>query len=377
LVGDHVSALPEESMKNCSVDYVITGGDYDFALTKLCKALEEDRQISCGGIWYRENGKIKNSGRSEEVQNLDELPFIDRELTQWDLYGEAYLYKPCTYIMSGRGCGRVGGVGVCKFCSWQHNLWSCGARLRSPGNFADEIERLVERYNVKEIFDDNESGAVWNKKWLKKFHIEMRDRGLIGRVILSTNSRADCLDNETCELLKKSGFRLLKVGLESGNNETLKRILKKESIEHIMGGVKTAKDHGLIVMLTVMTGYPWETESDVKRTYEVVKELMLYKTRFGDSLQASVVVPYPGTPLYREAMKNNWFSINPKDYEKFDMSQSVLKAQVDAYMWCDKLWSIHKDPKFMFNSLITMRSTHDLKLAHKGFRSVMAHTNDF
>ena len=32
LVGDHVTALPKESMENSKVDYVITGGDYDWAL---------------------------------------------------------------------------------------------------------------------------------------------------------------------------------------------------------------------------------------------------------------------------------------------------------------------------------------------------------
>ena len=32
LVGDHVTALPKESMENSKVDYVITGGDYDCLL---------------------------------------------------------------------------------------------------------------------------------------------------------------------------------------------------------------------------------------------------------------------------------------------------------------------------------------------------------
>jgi radical SAM superfamily enzyme YgiQ (UPF0313 family) len=377
LVGDHVSALPEESLINSSVDFVIVGGDYDHTLLKLCQSLKEERETDGGGIWYKKNDKIKNTGLPEEIENLDYLPFIDRELTRWQIYGEAYLYKPCTYIMSGRGCGRVDGVGVCKFCSWQHNLWNCRARLRSPANLADEIELLVDRYNIKEVFDDNESGAVWNRKWLEEFHQQMKDRGLIGQVILSTNSRADSLDNETCQLLKKTGFRLLKVGLESGNDETLKKINKNELIYQIKKGVKTAKDYGLIVMLTVMTGYPWETEEDVKRTYEVAKELMLYKTKFGDSLQSSVVVPYPGTPLYKIAVKNGWFSIDPMDHEKFDMSQPVLKTEIDPFKWCDKIWGIHKEPSFLLKSMVSMRSHRDLKLAYTGLKSVIAHSKDF
>lgn len=377
LVGDHVSALPEETMRYSSTDYVITGGDHDIGLLSLCRHLSEGVPL-CGGIWYRENGQIKNTGEPFLVPDLDELPFIDRELTGWENYGEAYLYKPCSYIMSGRGCGGgPRGVGTCGFCVWQHNFWNCRARLRSPQNVAEEIEQLVNRYRVKEIFDDNEGGAIWNKTWLKQFHSEMDKRGLLGKVMLSTNARADILDAETCKLLKDTGFRLLKVGLESGNNKTLQKLNKKETVEDIKAGVKNAKDSGLIVMLTIMVGYPWETPDDAEKTYQAARELMLYKTKFGDALQASVIVPYPGTPLYDEAIKNGWFITDPHDYEKLDMSQPVLKTHPMPLEWCDRMWGIHKEPAFMAKSMLTLRSLNDLKLAYTGYKSVSGHKEDF
>ncbi len=36
VVGDHVTAFPEETMQNCPADYVLTGGNYDFLLLNLC-----------------------------------------------------------------------------------------------------------------------------------------------------------------------------------------------------------------------------------------------------------------------------------------------------------------------------------------------------
>ncbi|HID26439.1 MAG TPA: radical SAM protein [Methanosarcinales archaeon] len=376
LVGDHVSALPEESFIQSSVDYVLTGGDYDVSFLNLCLHISEGKKLG-KGIWYRENG-VKNTGNYELIKDLDSLPFIDRDLTNWQLYGEAYLYKPCTYIMTGRGCGGgLNGVGICSFCSWQHSLWNCSARLRTPENVAEEIETLVNKYKLKEIFDDNESGVIWNKKWLKQFYKEMKERGLIGEVFLSSNARADCLDQKTCDLLKKIGFRLLKVGLESGNEKTLKKLCKREGVRKIKKGVQNAKDHGMKVMLTIMVGYPWETKNDVKKTYEVARELMLYKTSFGDCLQSSVIIPYPGTPLYEEGVRKDWFVIDPKDYEKYDMSMPVLKSYINPFEWCDKMWSIHKESKFILRSLLTMRSFYDLKLAYTGFKSIDAHTKDF
>ena len=35
IVGDHVTALPEETLRNCPVDYILTGGDYDFLIVNL------------------------------------------------------------------------------------------------------------------------------------------------------------------------------------------------------------------------------------------------------------------------------------------------------------------------------------------------------
>jgi len=376
LLGDHVSFFPTESLENSLVDYVLTGGDYDVSLSKLVDHLANGSSLP-EGVYYRENGVIKNTGKWKPISDLDSLPLIDRDLTRWHIYGEAYLYRPCAYILSGRGCGGVKRPGVCKFCIWQYALWDCKARLRSPEKVVEEIKMLVERYKVREVFDDNEAGGIWNKDWLKEFYHQMNKANLLGKVAISSNARADCLDAETCHLLKKSGFRLLKIGLESGNDETLKRLVKDETVEEIVAGVKRAKDYGLVVMVTVMVGYPWETEEDVERSYEVAKSLILYKPRMGDSLEANVVIPYPGTPLHRDCLKNGWFTIETSDYEKYGLSRPVLQSPIDAASWCKKLWKLHHHPKFILGSLLTCRSIDDLKLAFRGIKSLFGHERDY
>lgn len=376
LVGDHVTYFPEESFKNSQIDFILTGGDYDFLLVNLVEHLEKGKELE-PGIYFRDKAKVENTGRFRLDHDLDETPILDRNLTRWCDYGEAYLYRPCAYIMSGRGCGRgISKVGVCTFCVWQHSLWARTARLRSPRNVVEEIKLLVELYGVREIFDDTEAGPIWNTEWLREFHHEMHREALLGRVILSTNARADALDDETCALLKRSGFRLLKVGLESGNEETLRRLGKMETLEQIKQGVKTAKDHRLVVMLTTMVGYPWETEEEARQTYEVARELMLYKTRAGDSLQSSIIIPYPGTPLHGQARKNGWL-LYGDDYEKYDMSVPVLKTQIDTDKWCRKMWQVHYEPMFLLGSLITIRSSHDVALLLRGVRSLWGHVKDY
>jgi radical SAM superfamily enzyme YgiQ (UPF0313 family) len=242
---------------------------------------------------------------------------------------------------------------------------------------AQEVEILVRRYGVYEIFDDNESGAVWSTKWLEDFLIETEKRGIRGKFVISSNARAENLTEEKCSLMKKIGYRLLKVGLESGDTDTLHKISKLETIEEIKENVKRAKRYGFRVMLTMMVGYPWEGPESVKKTFDAARELMLYKTHFGDSLQASIVMPYPGTPLYRDAEKNGWLLEAGKNYDMMDMEHDVLKTQVNNAEWCKKIWNIHMDPQFLLKSLLTVKSGREIALAFRGVRSLLGHTKDY
>ena len=67
------------------MDFVLTGGDYDFLLLNLINWLEGKEKLE-PGIWFRENGEIKNTGRFQLNHDLNSLPFIDRDLTKWRLY---------------------------------------------------------------------------------------------------------------------------------------------------------------------------------------------------------------------------------------------------------------------------------------------------
>ncbi|MCX6996024.1 MAG: radical SAM protein [Kiritimatiellaeota bacterium] len=394
-LGDHLFFRPEENLRESNPDYVLCSGDYDFVLHELMEFEAGRRAERPGGLYWREGDALRDSGAAA-YYDLARAPQIDRELTQWQNYGEAYLHRPCAYILSGRGCGgknpdvEAGDArlarrdvlgtslpGRCTFCIWQYTCWGTRARMRPVQQVVDEIELLVNRYGVTEVFDDNESGPMWNKPWLREFVAEMERRGLPRKVEYSTNARADNIDEETALLCRRLNVRLLKIGVESGNNETLKILKKDETIEEIEEGVKRAKRHGLVVMLTTMVGYPWETAAQAQETFEAARRMMLYRTHFGDSLQASVIIPYPGTPLYQLAVRKGWFRLDPLDYDRFDQSEPVLQTGIDTTFWCRRMWGIMKHPLFLFKSLVTIRSWKDVQLAWTGFRSLQGHLHDY
>ena len=368
LIGDHVTALPEESFRNSKVDYILCGGDYDFMALELVENLTKKKKLP-KGVYYKENDKIKNTGKFELKHNLDDLPFIDRELCKWRLYQREFNIpvRPYMYLMSGRDCW----WGKCSFCAWPQLYPKF--RVRSVKNVLDEIGLLIERYNVREIFDD--SGTLTTGKWMNDLCNGLIERGYNKKIRYSCNMRFGALNLEEYRLMKKAGFRLLKFGLESANKKTLDRLEKGIKLNDIVEGCKLAKKAGLTVHLTMILGFPFETKEETLNTYKLTKSLML--NGYADVLQSTIIVPYPGTKLYYEGIKNNWFRFEHTEYERYDMREQVLKTDYDAVKICNKIYKIFINPIYVLRHLTKIRNLNDVKYTFRGVTAVLGHLKDF
>ena len=371
LMGDHITALPGETMEKSFCDYAITGGDYDFQLASIVNQLTGKGELD-PGIWYRDNEEIKNTGQFKLEKDLNQLPFIDRELTQWQLYGEPlYKREPFTYTMVGRDCPYA----KCRFCSWTTLFPKF--RVRKPESLLDEIGMLIDRYGVQEIFDD--TGTFPGGGWLETFCKGMIERGYNKKIRLSINFRFDYLTPERAKLMREAGFRLMKLGFESANQSTLDRLDKGTKVEEIEKGCRMAKNAGLEVHLTVMVGYPWETRAEAMNTLNLATKLM--NKGLADMLQSTVTIPYPGTPLYKEAVENDWLRYAPDEYEKFDMTRPVFKTPdmtpEEVVSICNSIYRSFLQPAYIIRYLAGIRSFSDLKFIAKGAKAVIGHLLDF
>ena len=377
LVGDHVTALPRESMEQSEVDFILTGGDYDFLMVNLVNFLSGKTKKLEPGIWYREHEIIKNTGQFELNHSLDNLPHINRDLTKWQLYNERngnFKVTPGAYTMAGRDCWwrKDGG---CTFCSWP-TLYPT-FRAMKPELLADEIGLLIDNYGVKSVFDD--TGCFPAGDWLKNFAHLMIERGYNKKIQFSCNMRFGALRREDYHLMKQAGFRMLLFGIESGSQATLDRLNKGTTIDGIMNECRVPREEGLEPHITIMVGYPWETRQEALSTLNVAKTLM--QKGWALTLQSTVVIPYPGSKLYAEALKNGWFRIDPKDYERFDMKEPVMitpgMAPEEIMKLCDEIYKVFLTPKYMLKQLVRIRSLRDLKYSVKGATKVLGHVKDF
>lgn len=372
LMGDHVTALPEETMKNCPVDFVLTGGDYDFLLANLADHLDKGETLE-PGIWFREDGGIRNSGHYVLNHDLDSLPFIDRDLTKWRLYSEKngnYKYLPGTYTMAARDCW----WGRCSFCSWTTLYPGQDYRARSPQKMLDEIGILIEKYGVKEIMDD--SGSFPVGKWLVEFCNGMIERGYNKKIRLDCNMRFGKLTEADYRLMRQAGFRFMLFGLESANQSTLDRIKKNIKVADIETGLRAAKKAGLEPHITVMMGYPWETFEDAERTVKLAREM--FNKGYVDTLQATIVMPYPGTPLFKECRDNGW--LVTEDWDRFDMRESIMKSPLseeDTKALTRELYKAFMTPRFFLKKVAQIRKPADITFFWRAGWKVIGHLMDF
>jgi len=372
LVGDHVTALPKESFEKSKVDYILAGGDYDFLLLNLVNHLTKKEKLE-PGIWYRTNAKCKmqnaklqfkiknysNTGKFKLNHDLNELPMIDRDLTKWRLYAykNSNFYRaPGTYTMFSRDCW----WGKCSFCSWTTLFPGSCYRVIKPEKALDEIGHLIENYKVREIMDD--SGTFPVGDWLKKFCQGMIQRGYHQKVRINCNMRFNAgLDEKDYQLMGRAGFRFILYGLESASQKTLDRINKNLKIKKVEQVLKWAKKAGLMPHLTIMVGFPWEDEKDIQKTIALAEKF--FKKGLADSMQATLIIPYPGTPLFEYCEKEGL--LKTKDWNNYDMRQPVMKTAVSEEkllaavrnLYSRSIWT----PRFILNTFSQLKSLDGMK----------------
>ena len=381
LMGDHVTALPLESMEKSEVDFVITGGDFDFALLNLVKYLDKKIKYLEPGVYYRDKkGKVQNSGHFRLDHSLEKLPLIDRELTNWQLYAYAngnFKYTPGTYTMIGRDCwwrrpSAQGGHG-CTFCSWTSTFpkW----RVGTPEKLLMEVKACLD-LGIREIFDD--TGTFPIGPWLKEFCQGMIDRGYHKKIKIGCNMRANGIKNqETYDLMGRAGFRFILYGLESASQKTLDRLNKGTTPEDMVIGAKMASKAGLEPHVTCMVGYPWESKEEAETT--VVRTKELFDKGWINTLQATIVIPYPGTALFRECEKNKW--LKTRDWNRYDMREPIMKAPIpDAEIMdlTQKIYTSFLTPRYIFRKLLSIRTMDDINYyLIRGGKYIWGHLKDF
>jgi len=289
--GVHASVAPAEVIADPNVDLVVRHeGEYAF-LDVIERWAQGDEALDVPGTTVRIDREIVHHPPRPRIMDLDALPFPARDLFPMHLYKAGLAFPPHirlrTLMYSSRGCPNQ-----CTFCAsstvWGNRRWA----MRSATNVLDEVEEVVERFDIHG-FEFVDELMTLDKKRLADICAGIDARGL-HKIRWVGSSTVNQIDYETTRMMKESGCTMLHLGVESGSPEIRKRLNKRITNEEIVNAFEAAHKAHLRTTACIMIGSPGETEATVQETIDLMKRIRPHKIAF------NIVTPYPGTAIYEE-----------------------------------------------------------------------------
>jgi len=276
----HPSSLPEQTLIEPYIDYVIIGaGEYTTLELTRCLETGDVKLSEIKGLAYKENGKVVINEPRHPVDDLNELPD-----PAWHLI-DIKKYWDVTLNVS-RGCPID-----CTFCT-DRTFYKGYISDLAPERIISQTEHLNKQYGVDYILFSGEHFAV-NHKNLQQFcHLATQKKLKV---------KWSCpvsipLNEEDIALMAKAGCSAVLFEIESGSQKILD-LLNKGNVGEMERTFWLLVKYGIIPNVCLMYGFPTETSDDFKMSLELIQRLdnppyLLMK-----------YVPYPDTLLFDYCIK--------------------------------------------------------------------------
>ncbi len=291
------------------------------------------------GLAWRNGDEIVLNPDRPFIPDLDDLPVPRHEMLPLDKQRMPMIKGPFTFIVTSRGC-----PAGCKYCI-KHVSYQNSVRVRSAEHIVEELEVLVglgisNIHMYADLFTVNREHVVGLCDLIIRKGIKIK---------WTCNSRVDYVDEEMLRLMGRAGCWLISWGIESANEQILKRAHKGYKKEQAFLALKWAKAAGIKNWGYFIIGLPGESEETIRESIDYAKQLPL------DIALFHIAAPYPGTPFFYEVVENQWFRPGTK-WEEVDMDKSTvldygnLNAEQLEY-WqkrATREWSLRPGPMWTF-----------------------------
>ena len=277
------AAFSEQIVGGGYADFVLTG-ETETKLEKLVYEIENNKEFSSvSGITYKAGDKIITTPNVNDT-NLEDIPEID-----WDLIDVRKCFrkfphcKNMLYMYTSRGCPFK-----CTFC-YNTMFYNSCHRKRPIRHVLNEIKYLEEKYGL--------DGANFSDEFLLLTDEEIEEITTFRsennlKFFWGAETRADAYkDIEKLRRMYDSGCRWLMLGLETGSEETRKKIQKPMNKDIIRNFVDMCTEVGITTFGSFIIGFPDETPEQLKETAEFALSLNV------DAFLLNYYVVIPKTPM--------------------------------------------------------------------------------
>ena len=304
--GPSASTCTEYLMQQGSIDFLVLG-EGEEAMLELAEYIInkpyglEPKDIR--GLTYRDGGKVVSTQRRPLIENLNDIPFPDREsMFVINAGGSIEYVHECRDVLMSRGCPYP-----CTFCGAFEAWGSRKPRFRSIDNVIAELKYLKNVFNQRYFIFWDDLFTVSRNRTMEFCEKIMQNNLDIKWTCVT---RLNTLDSELLEYMKRAGCVEVQIGIESGNDRILKYIKKGLTLELIRRQTAVINKSGINWRIFLIIGFPTETMEEMGDTLKLISEI---NPTFVD---LSIFSPYPGTDLYYELKEKGSLG---KDFMKSDM----------------------------------------------------------
>jgi radical SAM superfamily enzyme YgiQ (UPF0313 family) len=277
--GVHATWLPETMTEDMDVLVLREGEQTIIELVRLFQAEGEFRPASLRsipGIAFRQNGQVVRTTPRPMTPDLDSLPHIDRTILPHSYHTGMFTSRGCPY--------------GCVFCA-STRYWP-KMRFHSAEYVAEEIGRLHEEGVSQITFLDDL--FVADKRRVVQLISLLGRRDLLGKLSYISNVRSNLVTDDLCRLLHDMNVKVVGLGMESANPETL-AYLKGEgniTVEDHARALEKLANHRIIAHPSFIIGSPQETREQIMDSYRFIREHRI------PDFEVYVLMPFPGTPVW-------------------------------------------------------------------------------
>lgn len=276
--GPHVSIAQEKNLPN--IDCIVWG-EGEITIVELINNLNT----------------LPNLITGQPVSNLNELPFIDRQLFASEFEKKSPLLPllptPFYTINAGRGCPNS-----CRFChqSGPNPIFTKKWRVRSVDNFLEEIKTILEKEAIGSIMVHDD--VFPHRQWCEELIRKIRQR-----IPFWCQMRADfiCHNRDLMADLADIGLTWVSLGVESGSQRMLDFLKKGVTVEQNRKAIEILHKNNINIFANFFFGGPTETKEDIELSGQFIKESQFSWHSF------STYTCYRGSDLFKYCTDNNLF----------------------------------------------------------------------
>ena len=312
LVGGHVAALPERTLREEYADFVATGEGL-YTMVELIQALQSGLPdySKVRGLWYWQDKNLQFNPSAPLLQDLEgEMPGIAWDLLPMEKYRahnwhcfDGLQRQPYAALYTTLGCPFH-----CSFCCIQapfksgeqelgYRSFTNSYRYWRPEAVIQEIDLLVNKYGVRNLKIADEM-FVLNPKHILGICDLIIERGYDLNIWAYT--RVDTIRDDMLDKLKRAGFNWLAIGVEAATDRVRDDVQKGFSQDKVFEVIGNIRDAGINIIANYIFGLPEDDLESMQATLDLALDLNCEFANFYSAMA------YPGSQLYNLALQENW-----------------------------------------------------------------------